>query len=437
MLIRWALSNRASIRAFTTRVMEPLSAALKPALVIQAKVQGNGEQTNLSHKFLSEQLVELINKAKAENDGVSNPRRVEMHFPPTLSPDNRKRIHILAQQYGLHTESVGVGAARYLRVLVPPNHGIKATASSNDSSSSSSGGNNKGKQEKPAKKMGRLAKKSTGLSEILEDFLYLGGGRDARDTRMLQSMGITRVLNVASEWQVSQHPDIDHLHIKLMDYESEDISSHFGTGIDYIERARRDNQRILVHCVMGKSRSVSFVLAYLMQMKDMHLRTAFEYVYARRNVIKPNRGFMQTLIAYEKQLYPSLERPTISVDEWVGIVGEHGFANRKLKVKKEVVTQHHPVQPAQPGEPTKEQKLAALFEEHFPEQAALDALSQLPLKKASTSRAIQVGRSLLEGDQELLGKLRLLRCGIKDLFKLSDEKVKAMFNKLLSDAGIQ
>jgi hypothetical protein len=204
-----------------------------------------------------------------------------------------------------------------------------------------------------------------------------------------------------------------------------------------IEKARRDNQRILVHCVMGKSRSVSFVLAYLMQMKDMHLRTAFEYVYARRNVIKPNRGFMQTLIAYEKQLYPTLEKPTIAVDEWVAIVGEHGFASHKMKVKKEVITQYHPSQPAQPGEATKDQKLAAMLEEHFPEQAALDALSQLPLKKASTSKAIQVGRSLLEGDQELIGKLRLERLAMKDIFKLSDEKVKTMFNKLLSDAGVQ
>lgn len=200
-----------------------------------------------------------------------------------------------------------------------------------------------------------------------------------------------------------------------------------------IEQARKDGQRILVHCVMGKSRSVTFVLAYLMQYRDMHLRPAFEFVYSRRSVIKPNRGFMQSLIDYESQLFPTLEKPTISVDEWVGIVGEHGSAKGKTKVTKVVTTTYHPPAPS-PSGPSREQKILALFDEHFPEQAVLDGLSQLPMKNSSIARAIQIGRVLLDGDTVLRGKLALERIGMKDLYKHSDSKVKILFQGLIEGA---
>lgn len=182
---------------------------------------------------------------------------------------------------------------------------------------------------------------------------------------------------------------------------------------------------------MGKSRSVTFVLAYMMQYRDMYLRTAFDLVYSRRNVIKPNRGFMKTLISFEKQLYPKLEKPTIEVEEWVSIVGEHGYAGRnKVKLVKTVIT-YQSAAPSSSDQPSREKILADLFEQHFPEEPARDALSQLPLKTSSIARAIQIGRSLLDSDTELLGKLKLQRIATKEIYKLSDDKVKAIFQEML------
>jgi len=60
---------------------------------------------------------------------------------------------------------------------------------------------------------------------------------------------------------------------------------------------------ILIHCRQGKSRSVSFVIAYLMYHYKMNLITAYNHVKKIRNLIQPNIHFMNQLINYEKELF--------------------------------------------------------------------------------------------------------------------------------------
>jgi protein tyrosine phosphatase len=65
------------------------------------------------------------------------------------------------------------------------------------------------------------------------------------------------------------------------------------------------NGRVIVHCVMGVSRSCSLVLAYLMKYKGMSLKQAFDLVSSKRSVVRPNAGFWRQLIEYEKKLLNS------------------------------------------------------------------------------------------------------------------------------------
>lgn len=52
--------------------------------------------------------------------------------------------------------------------------------------------------------------------------------------------------------------------------------------------------KVLVHCVMGRSRSATLVLAYLMIYKNMTVVDAIEQV-CRHRCILPNRGFLKQL----------------------------------------------------------------------------------------------------------------------------------------------
>lgn len=59
--------------------------------------------------------------------------------------------------------------------------------------------------------------------------------------------------------------------------------------------------KVLVHCVVGVSRSATLVLAYLMLHQQLSLRQAVITVRERRWVF-PNRGFLHQLCRLDQQL---------------------------------------------------------------------------------------------------------------------------------------
>ena len=56
---------------------------------------------------------------------------------------------------------------------------------------------------------------------------------------------------------------------------------------------------VLVHCMYGISRSVAFVIAYLIKYKNYSVDEALKFLMKKRNKINPNKGFLEQLYAYE------------------------------------------------------------------------------------------------------------------------------------------
>lgn len=56
--------------------------------------------------------------------------------------------------------------------------------------------------------------------------------------------------------------------------------------------------KVLVHCVMGRSRSATLVLAYLMMKHRLSVVDAIEHVRQRRCIL-PNHGFLKQLRALD------------------------------------------------------------------------------------------------------------------------------------------
>lgn len=54
---------------------------------------------------------------------------------------------------------------------------------------------------------------------------------------------------------------------------------------------------------MGKSRSVTFIVAYLMKFMKMKLDEALLYIKRIRRTAYPNYGFISQLKEYEKQIF--------------------------------------------------------------------------------------------------------------------------------------
>ncbi|KAG9485309.1 dual specificity phosphatase 29-like isoform X2 [Eleutherodactylus coqui] len=142
------------------------------------------------------------------------------------------------------------------------------------------------------------------VDEVIPN-LYLG---DA-DKKKLKKMGITHILNAAhASWEstgdgIDYGPDIQYYGITAEDCPEFNISVYFRRAAQFIHEAlNTPSGKVLVHCVMGKSRSATLVLAYLMIYQGFSLAAAIQHVSEHR-CIAPNRGFLQQLQQLEMELH--------------------------------------------------------------------------------------------------------------------------------------
>ncbi|CAM5106144.1 unnamed protein product [Eretmochelys imbricata] len=140
-----------------------------------------------------------------------------------------------------------------------------------------------------------------GPVEILP-FLYLGSAYHAARRDMLDTLGITALLNVSSDCPNHFEGHYQYKCIPVEDNHKADISSWFMEAIEYIDSVKDCHGRVLVHCQAGISRSATICLAYLMMKKRVKLEEAFEFVKQRRSIISPNFSFMGQLLQFESQV---------------------------------------------------------------------------------------------------------------------------------------
>uniref|UniRef100_A0AAV2MS55 Protein-tyrosine-phosphatase n=1 Tax=Knipowitschia caucasica TaxID=637954 RepID=A0AAV2MS55_KNICA len=80
------------------------------------------------------------------------------------------------------------------------------------------------------------------------------------------------------------------------------LSAWFDTVADKIQCHVKHNERTLVHCNAGVSRSAALCLVYLMKYHGVSLREAHAWIKKCRPMARPNSGFWSQLIHYESEL---------------------------------------------------------------------------------------------------------------------------------------
>lgn len=193
---------------------------------------------------------------------------------------------------------------------------------------------------------------------ILKGRLYLGDANHATNWYVLKNMRITHIANITNcvqnEFDDDEH-NISYCQIEVEDTANEDLTDYFPQFYWFLEDAFNSNLRldyevpdtveglklhtfnfkekkaktayckeideefdkianetlkkvtmnkVLVHCQMGRSRSATMVIMYILykQLVDVQLPgyrpngdKIFKYVQSLRNVIDPNRGFLDQI----------------------------------------------------------------------------------------------------------------------------------------------
>lgn len=137
--------------------------------------------------------------------------------------------------------------------------------------------------------------------------IYLCDLHTAQDAVVATSYGITHIISVLDF--VPAFPDemehIKKLHVGLSDNFREKITPHLDETTTFIREALEGDSenKILVHCFMGISRSATVVCAYLIAEQGMTAPAAIDFVRVKRPIVCPNIGFRRQLGEYAVKLH--------------------------------------------------------------------------------------------------------------------------------------
>ncbi len=122
------------------------------------------------------------------------------------------------------------------------------------------------------------------VSEILPN-LYLTSVYGATRENILKK-GISLLVNAAQELPKQELPGLESIKLFLDDTPYATIHVYFERIADKIHEHLSRGGRVMVHCVLGVSRSTSLILAYLMKYRNMSLKSAFDLVSSRRPCVR-------------------------------------------------------------------------------------------------------------------------------------------------------
>jgi predicted protein tyrosine phosphatase len=136
----------------------------------------------------------------------------------------------------------------------------------------------------------------------LPNKIYLSGARAARSLNTLRQYKIHSILTMGSENSVNTIPWYkDKARYKLVgisDLNSSNMIQHLEGIFNFLDAAiPRGN--LLVHCTLGKSRSPTAVISYLIKKFHLSSEAAFQIVSTSRDFIEPNPGFLKQLKDWE------------------------------------------------------------------------------------------------------------------------------------------
>ena len=137
------------------------------------------------------------------------------------------------------------------------------------------------------------------LDEINEN-LYLGDYSSSLNIEKLKEIGIKKVLTVMEYTKRPNYNPEEFIHKRFVidDDDNQNIIQYFGECLNFI----KGEEKVLVHCMGGASRSATIVIAYLMWTNRWNFDETFDYVTDKRPIVFPNYGFQKQLKLFEKLL---------------------------------------------------------------------------------------------------------------------------------------
>jgi len=135
----------------------------------------------------------------------------------------------------------------------------------------------------------------------ISDNILISDLSTAYNVEEMKKEGITHIINTVLAIEPAYPQEFKYLSIHTRDSESEDLKQYFDQCFEFIEDAVKNNAKILIHCIFGRSRSSAIAIAYFIRKSRMSYDDAYTMVKEKRNIIEPNEGFKGQLKEYAQR----------------------------------------------------------------------------------------------------------------------------------------
>lgn len=134
--------------------------------------------------------------------------------------------------------------------------------------------------------------------------LYLGSASNAADETFLTENNITTIFHLAAELPVFQLASVQ-CQTRSLYYKVHPVDKQVPLFLELtaeIHELVERQENVLVHCVRGRSRSASVVIAYVMIYQGLAYEDARQFVKNKRAVVGPQKNLVPQLQALESYL---------------------------------------------------------------------------------------------------------------------------------------
>jgi len=139
------------------------------------------------------------------------------------------------------------------------------------------------------------------ITQITEN-IFIGDIHAASNVDVLNELNIKNIVCAIKGMEPMFPNNFNYINLDLIDAEFQKISHVFNNTNKFIENCINNNEKVLVHCVCGVSRSVTLVIAYLMYKQNFSYEEAFNFIHRKRDVAQPNKYFEEQLKKYHEEI---------------------------------------------------------------------------------------------------------------------------------------
>mmetsp|Transcript_8582 Transcript_8582/g.14544 ORF Transcript_8582/g.14544 Transcript_8582/m.14544 type:complete len:218 (-) Transcript_8582:103-756(-) len=137
-------------------------------------------------------------------------------------------------------------------------------------------------------------------SNVWQDAIYLGAGRDAKNLRKLQMERISHILNCADDVPNFHEDSFSYGNLQITDFGGEKcIREKFDFAAQFVRQAVEERGKVLIHCANGSNRSATIAIAVMMINNEWTLEQAWQQVTSARPECAPLRDNRKQLLEFE------------------------------------------------------------------------------------------------------------------------------------------